>query len=68
MYKNIQKKFKLIKDSTNSTSKLEKEKNDEKKETTKSIIDQEESIHKALTKKELLNKGKEGIKEIFKYG
>lgn len=68
IYKNLKKAFKLIKASGNSTSRLlEKEKNDEKFETNKSIIDDKESIHEELTKKELLNKGKEEIDEVFKY-
>ena len=68
IYKNLKKTFKLIKDSGNSTSRLlEKEKNDEKLETNKSIIDDKESTHEVLTKKELLNKGKEEIDEVFKY-
>ena len=67
IYKNLQKTIKLIKDSGNSTSRiLEKEKKDEKMETTKSIIDDKESICELLTKKELLNKGKEEINKVFK--
>ena len=68
IYKNLKKTFKLIKDSANSTSRLlEKEKNDEKRGTIRSIRDEKESIQESLTKKELLEKGKENINEVFKY-
>ena len=67
IYKNLQKTFKLIKDSGSDTAKdFSKEKDKKKMEKIKSTIDNRDNLLKNVNVKELLKKGKQEMNCIFK--
>lgn len=67
IYRNLQKTFKLIKDSGSDTAKdFSREKDNKKMDKMKSVIENRDNLLKTMNLKEILHKGKQEMNGIFR--